>query len=119
MLSASLAWRYWQCSAEGDAGVSRDRFAAICERLNLPLIAAPMFRVSGVDLVVAACRNGVIGAFPTVNCRNPEQLDGWLGAIERQLQLHSDRTGKRFAPICPNLIVHRSNARLQDDLRVL
>src|SRR4051794_38089917 len=96
-----------------------DRIGRFRHRLSLPLIAAPMFLVSGVDLVVAACRNGVIGSFPTVNCRSPEQLDGWLGAIERQLQLHSDRTGKRFAPICPNLIVHRSNARLQDDLRVL
>jgi nitronate monooxygenase len=71
-----------------------------------------MFLVSGVDLVVAACRNGVIGAFPTVNCRSPEQLDGWLGDIEGRLRRHSDQTGKRSAPICPNLIVHRSNARL-------
>ena len=41
-----------------------------------------MFLVSGVELVTAACRNGVIGSFPTVNCRSPEQLDGWLGDIE-------------------------------------
>lgn len=98
---------------------SADLVGRFRHRLSLPLIAAPMFLVSGVDLVVAACRNGVIGSFPTANCRTPEQLDGWLAAIERQLQLHSDRTGKHFAPICPNLIVHRSNARLQDDLRVL
>src|SRR3954466_5440704 len=104
---------------ERDSLNSADQLGGFRARVSLPLIAAPMFLVSGVDLVVAACRNGVIGSFPTVNCRSPEQLDGWLGAIERQLQLHSDRTGKRFAPICPNLIVHRSNARLQDDLRVL
>ncbi|HWX07658.1 MAG TPA: nitronate monooxygenase [Bradyrhizobium sp.] len=78
-----------------------------------------MFLVSGVDLVVAACRNGVIGAFPTVNCRNPDQLDGWLGDIEARLRRHSDQTGKPAAPVCPNLIVHRSNARLEHDLRVL
>jgi nitronate monooxygenase len=78
-----------------------------------------MFLVSGVDLVVAACRNGVIGAFPTVNCRNPDQLDGWLGDIETRLRRHSDQTGKPAAPVCPNLIVHRSNARLEHDLRVL
>ncbi|WP_024505945.1 nitronate monooxygenase [Bradyrhizobium sp. ARR65] len=88
-------------------------------RLSLPLIAAPMFLVSGVELVVAACRNGVIGAFPTVNCRAPEQLDAWLGEIETRLQRHEDADGKPAAPLCPNLIVHRSNARLNDDLAVL
>ena len=63
-----------------------DPLARFRDRLSLPLIAAPMFLVSGVDLVVAACRNGVIGAFPTVNCRSPEQLDGWLGEIEGRLR---------------------------------
>jgi nitronate monooxygenase len=78
-----------------------------------------MFLVSGVDLVVAACRNGVIGSFPTVNCRSVEQLDQWLGDIESQLRRHSEASGKAHAPICPNLIVHRSNARLEQDLAVL
>src|ERR1700694_6057768 len=78
-----------------------------------------MFLVSGVDRVVAACRNGVIGAFPTVNCRSPEQLDGWLGDIESHLRRYSDESGKLAAPVCPNLIVHRSNARLEQDLQVL
>jgi len=98
---------------------SVDPLARFRDRLSLPLIAAPMFLVSGVDLVVAACRNGVIGAFPTVNCRSAEQLDGWLGEIEGQLQRDSEARGKPLAPICPNLIVHRSNARLAADLQVL
>ena len=98
---------------------SIDTLARFRGRLGLPLIAAPMFLVSGIDLVVAACRNGVIGAFPTVNCRSPEQLDGWLDDIEGQLQRHSDRSGNAAAPVCPNLIVHRSNARLAADLSVL
>ena len=89
------------------------------ERLTLPLIAAPMFLVSGVDLVVAACRNGVIGSFPTVNCRSPEQLEVWLGDMRTQLRRDADDTGRAAAPICPNLIVHRSNARLEQDLQVL
>src|ERR1700687_968627 len=96
-----------------------DPLARFRDRLSLPLIAAPMFLVSGVDLVVAACRNGVIGSFPTVNCRSPEQLDAWLGDIESQLRRYSDDSGKLAAPICPNLIVHRSNARLEQDLQVL
>jgi nitronate monooxygenase len=96
-----------------------DLLSRFRDRLALPLIAAPMFLVSGVELVVAACRNGVIGAFPTVNCRTPEQLDAWLTEIEIRLDGFSDGTGKRAAPICPNLIVHRSNARLASDLAVL
>src|SRR5438445_2148647 len=97
---------------------SPDPLARFRDRLSLPLIAAPMFLVSGVELVVAACRNGVIGAFPTVNCRNPEELDAWLGEIEERLRRHSDESGKQTAPICANLIVHRSNARLAQDLAV-
>jgi len=102
-----------------EARLPSDPFARFRSRLSLPLIAAPMFLVSGVDLVAAACRNGVIGAFPTVNCRSPEQLDFWLGDIEARLQRHSDHSGAPSAPVCPNLIVHRSNARLQQDLQVL
>src|SRR4051794_22365382 len=89
------------------------------DRLRLPLIAAPMFLVSGVDLVTAACRNGVIGAFPTVNCRNADELERWLSDIEDRLNRHRDAGGSAPAPLCPNLIVHRSNARLAQDLAVL
>ncbi len=96
-----------------------DHLTRFRDRLRLPLIAAPMFLVSGVDLVVAACRNGVIGSFPTVNCRSPEQLDAWLGDMHTQLRRHADDTGRAAAPVCANLIVHRSNARLEQDLRVL
>lgn len=96
-----------------------DPLSRFRDRLSLPLIAAPMFLVSGVELVVAACRNGVIGSFPTVNCRTPEQLDEWLNEIESRLRKHSEETGKPAAPICANLIVHRSNARLEQDLAVL
>jgi nitronate monooxygenase len=98
---------------------SADPLARFRDRLRLPLIAAPMFLVSGVELVVAACRNGVIGSFPTVNCRSPELLDGWLTEIGQRLQRHSEISGKPAAPVCPNLIVHRSNARLAADLAVL
>jgi nitronate monooxygenase len=96
-----------------------DRLQRFRDRLGLPLIAAPMFLVSGVELMVAACRNGVIGSFPTVNCRNAEQLEAWLTDIEMRLRQHADQTGRTAAPLCPNLIVHRSNARLEQDLAVL
>ncbi len=85
----------------------------LAARLRLPLIMAPMFLVSGVDMVAAACAAGVIGAFPTVNCRTAAELDAWL------TDLHHRAETAPGAPICPNLIVHRSNARLADDLAVL
>ena len=94
-------------------------FGRLRGRLRLPLIAAPMFLVSGVALVTAACKGGVIGAFPTANCRDPEQLDRWLNEISEGLQRHAGESDTPSAPVCPNLIVHRSNVRLNEDLRVL
>src|SRR5262245_14398625 len=85
-------------------------------RLRLPLIAAPMFLVSGPALVKAACRAGVIGSFPTANCRTVEELDRWLLDMNENLKRAADQAGRAPAPVCPNLIVHRSNTRLRDDL---
>jgi nitronate monooxygenase len=85
----------------------------IAGRLSLPLIAAPMLRVSGPDLVVAACRAGVIGAFPTKNARTAAELDAWLTEIRARL---ADLDG-RAAPFCPNLIMR--DARLSEDLAVV
>jgi nitronate monooxygenase len=79
-------------------------------RLRLPLIAAPMFLVSGPALVTAACRAGVVGAFPTANCRSIDELDAWLTGFENALT-------PRDAPHCPNLIMRR--ASLADELAVL
>jgi nitronate monooxygenase len=83
---------------------------AIARRLSLPLIAAPMLRVSGPDLVVAACEAGVIGAFPTSNARTVDELDAWLADMRRRL-------GPGAAPVCPNLIMR--GARLAEDLAVV
>lgn len=88
-------------------------------RLALPLIAAPMFLVSGVDLVSTACVEGVIGSFPTVNCRTSGELDAWLGDLTARLSRAADATGRAPAPWCPNLVVHKTNPRLADDLAVL
>jgi nitronate monooxygenase len=85
-------------------------------RLSLPLIAAPMFLVSGPALVKATCRAGVIGSFPTANCRTVEELDRWLADMGDYLKRAADESGRSPAPLCPNLIVHRSNTRVPDDL---
>src|SRR5882757_497586 len=87
--------------------------AAITARLRLPLIAAPMLRVSGVDLVTAVCRSGAIGAFPTANARSVEELDAWLDQIERGIA----DLGRPAAPYCPNLIIRQP--RFKDDLACL
>ena len=80
--------------------------------LRLPLIAAPMFLTSGPDLVVACCENGVVGTFPALNQRSTEGLDQWLTDIEARL------AGKHAAPYGVNLIVHKTNPRVMDDLAV-
>ena len=75
-----------------------------------------MFLVSGPALVTAACRSGVVGSFPTANCRTVEELDRWLLDMADDLKRAADETGRAPAPLCPNLIVHRSNPRVPDDL---
>lgn len=87
------------------------RWEAIRRRLRLPVIAAPMLRVSNPDLVVAACRSGVIGAFPTANARGVERLSDWLDEIQARLD------DAPAAPVCANLIIRQP--ALQDHLRVL
>ena len=90
----------------------------ISRRLRLPLIAAPMLHVSGVDLVAAACRNGVIGAFPTANARSTVQLDQWLTQIAARLsEAPKQAAPEDAAPCCPNLIMR--SPRLMDDLACL
>jgi nitronate monooxygenase len=85
------------------------------ERLRVPVIAAPMTDVSGPDLVAAACRHGVIGAFPTHNADSSDELRRWLAQIGHDLAAYPP-TGQVPAPIGANLVVHRSNARLSADL---
>lgn len=81
--------------------------------LRLPVIVAPMFLVSGVDLVVAASKAGVVGTLPSLNARTSEGFDEWLTQIERGLASTPDA-----APYAVNLIVHSTNTRLDADLEL-
>lgn len=90
--------------------------ASIRSRLGLPLIAAPMFRVSSPELVTAACAAGVIGAFPTANARTVDQLDEWLGVLDAAAAA-AERAGAPHAPYAANLIIRQE--RLADDLACL
>lgn len=86
-------------------------------RLAAPIVGAPLFIVSGPDLVIAQCKAGIVGAFPALNARPPELLDEWLTRIETELSdyaaAHPD---KPVAPYAVNQIVHASNDRLQHDV---
>jgi nitronate monooxygenase len=86
--------------------------ASLVGRLRLPVVAAPMFLVSGPGLVVAACKAGVLGTFPALNQRSSDGLGEWLEVIEAALT-------PADAPYGVNLIVHRTNARLAADLEVV
>ncbi len=82
-------------------------------RLRLPVVAAPMFLISGPDLVIAACRSGIIGAFPTTNARTTQELDVWMSRISTSL------SGTQNAPWATNVITHSTNQRLAQDLELV
>ena len=77
-----------------------------------------MFLVSGPDLVIEACREGVIGAFPSLNARPLEALHQWLERVSATLAEDEARRPGKIAPWAVNLIVHRSNKRLAADLKL-
>lgn len=80
--------------------------------LALPVMAGPMFIASTPALVVAQCRAGIVGAMPALNARTTAALDADLGQIERELEGCA-------VPYAINLVCHRTNARLRDDLAVI
>lgn len=76
-----------------------------------------MFLASGIDLVLAQCASGIIGTFPALNARPSSQFDEWLGAISEAIAAWDrDHPEAPAAPFGVNLIVHKSNPRLEDDL---
>jgi nitronate monooxygenase len=88
------------------------------QSLRLPAIGSPMFIVSSPELVVAQCRQGVLGTMPSLNVREPEQLDAVLAGIADALEAHNGQSAWPIAPFGVNLIAHHSNARLEHDLEV-
>jgi nitronate monooxygenase len=87
------------------------------DRLRLPAIGAPLFIVSNPDLVIAQCKAGIVGSFPALNARPQSLLDEWLHRITEELAAWDrDHPDTPSAPFAVNQIVHRSNARLQDDM---
>ncbi len=87
-------------------------------KLRLPLFAAPMFLISGPELVIEVCKSGIVGAFPTPNARTTTMLDEWVTKIEDALDDGSDQS-RTYAPYAANLVVHRTNKRFAADLDVV
>ena len=96
---------------------------SIFDNLRLPVISAPLFIVSGVDLVIAQCKAGVVGSFPALNAREAEgdspMLETWLQKITDELDAHNQANpGRPAAPYAVNQIVHRSNDRVERDVEI-
>ncbi|WP_134680934.1 NAD(P)H-dependent flavin oxidoreductase [Paracoccus ravus] len=95
----------------------------ILANLRLPVMASPMFIVSGPELVIAQCKAGIIGSFPALNAREkagePAMLEQWLTRISEELDRHNQaHPDQPAAPFAVNQIVHRSNARLERDIEI-
>src|SRR3546814_1792502 len=82
-----------QVNNQGTFMSSRDRLPAIYRMMSLPAIVAPMFLVSGPDLVLASCRAGLIGSFPFPNARTLDVLDEWLARLD--VKMEADRAAGR------------------------
>lgn len=86
---------------------------------RLPVVAAPMFLVSGDRLTIEACKAGISATFPALNQRSTEEFEKWVVKIKSELEAF-----KKANPTKPvgtwgvNLIVHKSNPRLQADLEI-
>ncbi|MCM4150525.1 nitronate monooxygenase [Arenibacter sp. N53] len=92
--------------------------AAFITDLSLPAVAAPMFLISGPQLVIECCKNGIVGTFPALNQRTTEGFEEWLMEIKTELKRYEAETGKKAAPYGVNLIVHPTNPRLEADLKI-
>ncbi len=92
--------------------------AALEGKLRIPVIGAPMFIVSGPELVIAQCKAGIVGSFPALNARPQSALDEWLTRIESELaEFSAANPDQPVAPYAVNQIVHQSNERLMADMQ--
>src|SRR5712675_2546387 len=93
--------------------------ASLVNTLELPVIGAPLFIVSGPELVIAQCKAGIVGSFLALNARPVEKLDEWLTRIENELgEYKALNPGKKVAPYAVNQICHASNDRLMKDMEI-
>ena len=90
----------------------------IFDKLRLPAVGAPQFIISNPDLVIAQCISGIVGAFPALNARPQPALEEWLTRITDELAAYDAAHPEApSAPYAVNQIVHKSNDRLEADVR--
>ncbi|MCP5209002.1 MAG: nitronate monooxygenase [Hahellaceae bacterium] len=87
------------------------------QHLSLPVVVAPMFLISNPDLVVACCKKGIVGTFPSLNQRTTAEFEAWVIQINQSLEQFKAEGGKP-APFGVNLIVHKTNPRAMADLEI-
>ena len=86
-------------------------------KLKIPVVGAPLFIVSGPELVISQCKAGIVGSFPALNARPQEVLDEWLIQIKEELDKHNqENPDSPAAPFAVNQICHASNDRLMQDM---
>ena len=89
----------------------------IQDNISMPVIGAPLFLVSGPDLVIAQCKAGIIGSFPALNARPQHVLEEWIVRIKSELaQYQEENPDAKVAPFAVNQICHGSNDRLMQDM---
>jgi nitronate monooxygenase len=87
------------------------------DKLVMPVIGAPLFLVSGPDLVIAQCKAGIVGSFPALNARPQHVLDEWIVRIKTELAEYQEQNpDAKVAPFAVNQICHGSNDRLMQDM---
>ena len=87
-------------------------------KLRLPVVGAPLFIVSGPELVIAQCKAGIVGSFPALNARPQSMLGEWLTRIKEELaEYDRENPDSPSAPYAVNQICHASNDRLMDDMQ--
>lgn len=98
----------------------KDRARLLADfHLDIPVVVSPMFIVSQQQLVLESCKSGVLGTFPALNNRTTEGFEQWVVEIKEELKAEEGRRGTSLPPYGVNLIVHKTNPRVQADLEVI
>lgn len=113
-------WIYSQNVDSAVLNMKNTVYDLLDKNMRLPVICAPMFLVSSPNLVINACKNGVVGSFPAFNTRTQTTLDEWLTTITEALEAEKQKDPTAtVAPFAVNMVVHASNKRLHDDFEVV